>query len=147
VTASGHDKCCQAPRCPTHGVPMSRKFSCRALRATFLLLLVAALGAPTLASAAKARPEGQLDAFITTGAYVVTFYPLWFSYNQSRVASVNRLVGPDRISSLYQIVVAINDDTLYASTFVDVTEPVVLSVPTTAGTYSVLTLDPYGNVF
>jgi hypothetical protein len=126
---------------------MSRKSSCRALRVTFAWLLVAALAAPTLASAAKARPVGQLDAFVTTGAYVVTFYPLWFSYNQSRVASVNRLVGPDRISSLYQIVVAINDDTLYASTFVDVTEPVVLTVPASAGAYSVLTLDPYGNVF
>ena len=126
---------------------MSTMFRSRALRAAFAVLLAAALGMPAPASAAKARPEGQLDAYVTTGAYLVTFYPLWFTYNQSRVASVNRLVGPDRISSVYQIVVAINDDTLYASTFVDVTEPVVLTVPATTGAYSVLTLDPYGNVF
>jgi hypothetical protein len=118
----------------------------RVIQRAIASLCVAAIGAASPASA-QSRPEGQLDAYVTTGAYVVTFYPLWFTYYQSRVASVNRLVGPDRISSLYQIVVAINDDTLYASTFVDVTEPVVLSVPASAGAYSVLTLDPYGNVF
>ena len=106
---------------------------------------LAALVASTPATAA--RTDGQLDAYVTTGAYVVTCYPLWFTYNQSRIASVNRLVGPDRISPIYQIVVAINDDTLYASTFIDVTQPVILTVPATTGAYSVLTLDPYGNVF
>jgi hypothetical protein len=73
---------------------------------------------------------------------------LWFTYYQSQYASINRLVGPDRISPLYQIIVAINDDTLYASTFVDLTaQPVILTIPVTNAAYSVLTLDSYGNMF
>lgn len=75
------------------------------------------------------------------------FYPLWFTYYQSLYSSRNRLVGPDRISSLYQIVVAINDDTLYASTVLDLSaQPLILTVPSTPVIYSVLTLDAYGNI-
>ena len=60
----------------------------------------------------------QSDIFATTAKYVVNFYPLWFTYNQSQVGLArNRLIGPERISPIYQSVVAINDDTLYASTF------------------------------
>lgn len=105
------------------------------------------LGATALANPAAAAAR-QTDAFDTTVNYVEQFYPLWFTYYQSLYASTNRLVGPDRISPLYQIVVAINDDTLYASTFLDVTsEPVVLTVPATDVRYSVLVLDPYGNIY
>ena len=44
--------------------------------------------------------------------------------------------------------VAINDDTLYASAFLDLTaQPVILTIPATTATYSVLTLDPYGDIF
>ncbi len=84
----------------------------------------------------------------TTKAYVEHFYPLWFNYYQSAVTTINRLAGPDEITPLYHIVVAINDDTVYVSTFLNLhTEPVVLTVPSTQTTYSVLTLDPYGNIF
>jgi hypothetical protein len=87
-------------------------------------------------------------AFDTAQAYVVQFYPLWFTYYQSQVASTNRLVGPAQVTALYQIVVAINTDTIYASTFIDLTdEPLVLVVPPTSATYSILTLDPYGGIF
>ena len=56
--------------------------------------------------------------------------------------------GPVRISPIYQIVAAIDDDTRYASTFLDrATQPVILTIPVTTATYSVLTLDPYGNIF
>jgi len=89
-----------------------------------------------------------MGAFSTTVAYVAQFYPLWFTYNQSRFATHNRLVGPDRVSPLYHIVVAINVDTLYASTFLELAaEPVVLTIPETPVTYSMLTLDPYGDIF
>jgi hypothetical protein len=88
------------------------------------------------------------DAYATTLAYVVQFYPLWFTYEQSKIAPTNRLAGPDQISPIYQIVVAINDDTLYASTFVDLREqPLILTLPATTATYSILTLDPYGDIF
>ncbi|HEY0512249.1 MAG TPA: DUF1214 domain-containing protein [Thermoanaerobaculia bacterium] len=92
-----------------------------------------------------AENVSRMGAFSTTVAYVAQFYPLWFTYNQSRFATHNRLVGPDQVTPLYQIVVAINVDTLYASTFLNLAaEPVVLTIPATTVTYSILTLDPYG---
>ena len=104
------------------------------------LLACAALGAPGASARAGAAS--------TAKAYVEQFYPLWFTSQQLGLAPHNQLVGPDRISPLYQTVVAINDDTLYCSTPVDLSvEPVILTVPPTSAGYSVLTLDPYGNVF
>jgi hypothetical protein len=98
--------------------------------------------------AANGEAASQTDAFITTEKYVEQFYPLWFTYYQSLLGTPNKLAGPDRISPLYHSVVAINDDTLYASTFLDLTaEPVILTIPATIATYSVLTLDPYGDIF
>lgn len=122
---------------------------------SLLLLGALLLASPTGAYAASAR-AGSADrhaiaaagAASATKAYVETFYPRWFTYYQSQAAPHNRLAGPDRISPLYQFVVAINDDTLYTSTFLDLTaEPVILTVPSTSVSYSVLTLDLYGNVF
>jgi hypothetical protein len=90
----------------------------------------------------------QLSPFNTTVAYVVQFYPLWFTYYQSLLASPNRLAGPNRISPIYHYVVAINVDTLYASSFLDLTaQPVILKIPSTTVRYSILMLDPYGDIF
>lgn len=90
----------------------------------------------------------QQGAFSTAVAYVSQFYSLWFTYNQSRFATHNRLVGPDKVTALYHIVVAINVDTLYSSTFLELAaEPVVLTIPSTTATYSMLTLDPYCDIF
>ena len=96
----------------------------------------------------------QLSPFNTTVAYVVQFYPLWFTYYQSQLAFFNRnnLVGPNRISPIYHYVVAINVDTLYASTYLDLSaQPVVLTIPESTSTppfesYSILMLDPYGDL-
>jgi hypothetical protein len=105
--------------------------------------LVAALPATSVPAT-----NPQSDAYTTTVAYVQRFYPLWFTYKQSRLVAYNRLIGPLRVSPLYHAVVAINVDTLYASSFLDLTkEPVILAVPPTNVTYSILTLDPYGDVF
>lgn len=98
------------------------------------------------------NPEivSQLSPFDTTVAYVVQFYPLWFTYYQSLLASTNRnhLVGPNRISPIYHYVVAINVDTLYASSYLDLTaQPVILTIPPTTVRYSILMLDPYGDIF
>ncbi len=77
-----------------------------------------------------------------------TFYPRWLTFYQSQLAPHSQLIGPDRISPLYQAVVAINVDTLYASTVVDASdEPVIVTVPRTRGTYSIPQLDGYGQVF
>ncbi len=95
----------------------------------------------------------QLSPFNTTVAYVVQFYPLWFTYYQRQLGrQPNRLVGPIRVSPIYHYAVAVNVDTLYASTFLDLaTEPVILTVPApapplTSSSYSILTLDPYGDL-
>jgi hypothetical protein len=94
----------------------------------------------TLPGAAAGLPSG---AYATTVAYVVQFYPLWFTYHQSQLAGFNRLAGPVRISPLYHYVVAINVDTIYLDLSA---QPVVLTIRRTNVTYSILTLDPYGNV-
>ena len=106
------------------------------------LLWVSQLGFSQAANAAGNAPS---NASNTAYDYVVTFYPRWFTYLQTHV---NKLLGPDRISPIYHAVVAINDDTLYASAFVSVTDqPVIVTVPSTTDNYSVLQLDQYGSVF
>lgn len=88
------------------------------------------------------------DAFTTTRDYVSQFYPLWFTYYQTSFGSANRLAGPDKISPIYHYVVAINNDTIYASSFLDLSvEPVILTLPSTPANYSVLTLDRYNDIF
>jgi hypothetical protein len=101
--------------------------------------------------AGNAEIVSQLSPFNTTVAYVVQFYPLWFTYYQTLLAKPNRLVGPNRISPLYHYVVAINVDTLYASCYLDLSDqPVILTIPTTpsfpSSSYSILMLDPYGDL-
>jgi hypothetical protein len=100
------------------------------------------------AIAGNASIVPQLSPFDTTVAYVVQFYPLWFTYYQSLVPTPNRLSGPNRISPIYHYVVAINVDTLYASSLLDLTaQPVILTIPPTTVRYSILMLDPYGDIF
>src|SRR6185312_13396165 len=92
------------------------------------------------AIAAKPDAIARLSAFDTTVAYVVQFYPLWFTYYQRLLPRPNSLAGPDRVSPIYHYVVAINVDTVYASTYLDLAEPVILTIPETAVTYSILML-------
>lgn len=123
-----------------------------ALAAAFAIATAPLAGARTASAAAPDAQAAFLSSSPTHGfavaeAYVQEFYPLWFTYYQSQYATRNRLVGPDRVSALYQIVVAINVDTLYASTFLDVAEqPIVLTIPETSVAYLVLSLDPYGTI-
>ena len=57
-------------------------------------------------------------------------------------------MGPDRVTPIYNSVVLINVDTVYASAFHDLTDgPMVLTVPETPVNYSILLLDPYGDSF
>jgi hypothetical protein len=94
------------------------------------------------------QPRTRSPAFATTLDYVANFYPLWFTYYQSQLGNGNRLVGPERVTPAYKVVVLINVDTLYASTFLNLTaEPIILIIPPTPVTYSILTLDPYGSIF
>jgi len=92
--------------------------------------------------------------------YTVRFYPRWFTWTQFHVSSdnlqqstgkrnsANRLTGPLGMGPEYKVVVAINDDTIYAEAFLDVSlGPVYLTVPQYSYTYSVLQMDVYGNIF
>jgi hypothetical protein len=93
-----------------------------------------------------AKSLKHTGAYETTVRYVARFYPLVFTYNQAK--SFNRFLGPEKVTPLYHGVVAINVDTLYASAPLNLTdEPVILKVPATTVTYSILQLDPYGDVF
>ncbi len=109
----------------------------------FFAYLLLVLSLAVLPAAVKAQ-----DAFTTTRDYVAQFYPLWFTYYQTSLGTPNRLVGPNRISPLYHYVVAINNDTVYASSFLDLSNgPVILTVPSTPVNYSVLILDRYCDIF
>lgn len=127
-----------------------RNSETRGVGRVFALVLAAAFAftGHTVTSAGPNR--GGQDIVSTTQNYLTTFYPIWFTHTQFGVAPTNQLIGPDKISPLYQAVVAINDDTLYASSPIDVSAaPVELFVPQTDMNvgYSVLLLDPYGNVY
>ena len=110
--------------------------------------------APAAAVALKAprpqlaQPADGQDAFATALAYVATFYPRWFTYEQAIAATCNQLIGPDKVTEVYHAVVAINVDTLYASAFVGVkSQPVIVTIPATTDHYSVLQLDGFGGIF
>jgi hypothetical protein len=121
----------------------------RLLPSVVSLALVAVIALVVPASAASVNGNnGGKDIVSTTENYITTFYPIWFTHTQFQVAPHNELIGTDTISPVYQRVVAINDDTLYASSPIDVSGgKVIVSVPATSAGYSVLLLDPYGNVY
>jgi hypothetical protein len=103
----------------------------------------------TQATQGTERPLNQhlqsADPYQTAYQYLVTFYPRWFTWEQGSGGPCNRLIGPNRISPLYQSVVAINDDTLYASAFIGAAdEPVIVTIPDSKDIFSVLHLDQYG---
>jgi hypothetical protein len=74
---------------------------------------------------ASQASHDSANPFDTAFNDVVTFYPRWFTYFQA--VSANKLVGPDRISPIYHVVIAINVDTLNAGAFFSLTnEPVIV---------------------
>jgi hypothetical protein len=107
----------------------------------------------TQATLGTQRPLNQqlqsADPYQTAYQYVVTFYPRWFTWQQGSGGPCNSLIGPDRISPIYQSVVAINDDTLYTSAFIGAAdEPVIVTIPVPDNNeiFSVLHLDQYGTL-
>ena len=105
-------------------------------------------GLPFSSSSSSAPNAARSGAFATAERYVVTFYPLWFSHAQAAAASSNRMVSPDRMGPLWHEVVAPNDDTYYGCTYLYLAqEPVVLTIPSTRATWSLLSTDAYGGVY
>jgi hypothetical protein len=100
------------------------------------------------ALAVAGSPRAWAGAYDVTLNYVVRFYPRWFTFRQQNLGQLNTLAGPASMSPLFGFVVAPNDDTYYASAYVDVRrEPVVVTIPSTTVTYSILTMDAYGDIF
>ncbi len=101
---------------------------------------------------AAAGTSSSSKIYATTLQYVEHFYPLWFTYGQS-AGRYNAWKGPDAVGPLYHIVVLINVDTLYASTFADLSRgPVIAKIPNPAKYganfhFSLLALDAYGDIF
>jgi hypothetical protein len=110
--------------------------------------LVAAL-AP-MGAAASTRPAAPVarSFFSVAQNYTIRYYPRFLTYVQQSLGGFNNLAGPNRVGPLYGYVVSINVDTLYASFFLDLSSgPEVFTIPKTDVTYSLLTLDVFGNVF
>jgi hypothetical protein len=79
---------------------------------------------------------------------VIRFYPRFLTYFQQSLGIPNRLSGPATMGPKYRIVVAINDDTVYAEFFLDLSKgPQIFTIPKPGTTYSLLTVDVFGNVF
>jgi hypothetical protein len=101
-----------------------------------------------------AAQEGQQDpagAFATTVAYVIQFFPLWMTSQFGQIAAANgmenALSGPDRISPAFKLIAAPSSDTIYAMSFLNLTaEPIIVTIPETTVSYSLVTYDPYFEV-
>ena len=123
-----------------------KRIYCFPLMASVVLLAANAAGQDAPASIKASQSER--DVYETTVKYVEQFYPLWFTFYQALPGTPNLPVGPDKISPIYHYVVAINVDTLYVSSYLNLSgEPVILTIPESPAdlSYSVLMLDPYGD--
>jgi hypothetical protein len=136
-------------------------------RAWLSVLAVAgalALGVPT-ANAATMRAAGSQQAGSaaraaaaqatpaqTTRQYVIRFWPRWITYYQQLAfpvaIGVDRLGGPAVMGPQFRTVNLINNDTLYTAGILNLSHgPLVLTIPPTTVTYSILPLDIFGNTF
>lgn len=129
-------------------------------RVRWLMLVVSAVLAlwvmPAAASSspsAGAASSGQA-AYATTTRYVIRFFPRLQTWWYQQLALTNRMIapiGPDNglLTSRARLVNAFNVDTVYASSArVDVSkQPVVFTIPKPNGTFSLATVDVWGEVF
>jgi hypothetical protein len=129
----------------------------RILHSGIVILASAGLVATVATASASASPRSAAPAAETPVArpyfsvaenYTIRYYPRFLTYVQQSLGGFNRLAGPNRVSPLYGFVVSINVDTLYASFFADLSQgPEIFTIPQTGVTYSLLTLDVFGDVF
>ncbi len=115
------------------------------------VLIAVSIGAPA-ASASPASAEAAAatsnTTFSTAFNYAIRFYPRFMTYFQQKIAGLNRISGPATMGPEYGIVVAPNDDTVYGEFILNLSHgPEIFTLPSTGDTYSLLTLDIFGNVF
>ena len=110
--------------------------------------LVAALAPAGAAASARQTARTAQPFFSVAENYTIRYYPRFMTYFQQNLGGFNRLAGPNRVGPLYGYVVSINVDTLYASFFLDLSQgPQIFTIPKTDVTYSLLTLDVFGDAF
>jgi hypothetical protein len=101
--------------------------------------------------ASASRPPAGAKSnvtFSTAFNYAIRFYPRFMTYFQQSFSGLNRLSGPATMGPEYGIVVAPNDDTIYGEFVLNLSKgPEIFTIPSTGDTYSLLTLDTFGNVF
>lgn len=90
------------------------------------------------------------DEYTTAYNYMVRFYPrfMTFATQEHPGALINQFQAPaEPMGPEYKAVVAINDDTLYDSALVNLTEqPQVVTIPPYNYKYSIIQLDGFGSV-
>ncbi len=100
------------------------------------------------APARQAAAAARSPYYSVARNYTVRYYPRFMTYFQQSLAGVNRIAGPNRVGPLYGFVVSINVDTIYASFYLDLSQgPQIFTIPKTDVTYSLLTLDVFGDQF
>ena len=110
--------------------------------------LVATLAPMGAAAGTRPAPPTARSFFSVAENYTIRYYPRFMTYFQQSLGGFNRLAGPSRVGPLYGYVVSINVDTLYASFFLDLSQgPEIFTIPKTNVTYSLLTLDVFGDAF
>lgn len=110
--------------------------------------LIAALAPPGAAASARQAAPTAKPFFSVAENYTIRYYPRFLTYFQQSLGGFNQLAGPNRVGPLYGYVVSINVDTLYASFFLDLSQgPRIFTIPKTDVTYSLLTLDVFGDAF
>ena len=110
--------------------------------------LVAGLAPAGAAAVARPAAPAAKPYFSVAQNYTIRYYPRFMTYFQQSIGGFNHLAGPNRVGPLYGLVVSINVDTLYASFFLDLSQgPQIFTIPKTGVTYSLLTLDVFGDAF
>jgi hypothetical protein len=110
-----------------------------------MAFLCSLLCVSTQAPAAPCPPRA--DPYLTAQDYAIRFFPRWLTWTQSESAG-NQLEGPNGMGPQFKQIVAVNDDTIYAGAFLDLSGgPLVLTIPPYDNTYSILQLDVFGNIF
>ena len=98
-----------------------------------------------------AAAQSAASAAQTTYQYVIRFWPRWITYYQQQAfpvaIGVDRLGGPKVMGPMFRTVNLINNDTLYTAGVVNLSHgPLVLTIPPTTVTYSILPLSVFGHV-
>ncbi len=113
-----------------------------------MVLALAVSAVPAFASGSPREAVAASASYETALNYAIRFYPRFMTFFQQTYGKPNRWTGPQSVGPKYGLVVAINVDTVYGEAFVDTTQgPQILTIPKTNVTYSLLTLDVWGNTF